>query len=343
MTHAFFKGLMFLGSGSVIHAMGGEQDMKRMGGLHSQMKITSVTFIIGALAIAGMPPLSGFWSKDEILWEVFEKGHYYIWAVGLATAGMTAFYMFRGVFMTFTGKCRADEHTKHHLHESPGIMTTPLIILAVLAALGGVVGIPFFEDGTAVHHFLGPVFSAGSHHEAAHAVAASANHSGEAAHGGLELLLMGVSVAVGLTGIFLASLMYYEPMKKYAPAFWNPEYLSGRFKGIYNLIYNKYYIDEVYDALIVNPIKWLCIRCLSFDLGIIDGLVNGAGWFTRFMAWVSHKFDIYVVDGIVNSAATLVAVNGAAWRRLQTGQLQNYAMIMVIGLMAIIGGILLSY
>ncbi len=339
MTHAFFKGLMFLGSGSVIHAMGGEQDMRKMGGLHSHMKITSVTFIIGALAIAGMPPLSGFWSKDEILWEVFEKGHVYIWIAGLATAGMTAFYMFRQVFMTFTGKCRADEHTKHHLHESPGIMTTPLIILAVLAAIGGAVGIPFFEEGTAAHHFLSPVFSAGEHH----AAVGAANNGGEALHGGMELLLMAVSVAVGLTGIFLASLMYYEPMKKYAPAFWNPEYLSVRFGGLYNLIYNKYYIDEIYDALIIAPIKRLCAWCLSFDLGIIDGLVNLAGWVTRFIAWVSHKFDIYVVDGLVNSAATLVDVNAGAWRRLQTGQMQNYAMIMVLGLVAIIGGILLGY
>ncbi|MBI5236784.1 MAG: NADH-quinone oxidoreductase subunit L [Deltaproteobacteria bacterium] len=332
MTHAFFKGLMFLGSGSVIHAMSGEQDMRKMGGLHGHMKITSITFIIGALAIAGIPPLAGFWSKDEILWEAFEKGHVGIWAVGLLTAGMTAFYMFRQVFMTFTGKCRADEHTKHHIHESPGSMTVPLIVLAVLAAIGGLVGIPFiFADGTALHQYFAPVFSHGAHA----VVAAEAGH-------GLEILLMAVSVAVGVSGISIAALMYYAPARKYAPDFLAPEKMAETLAPAHRLLYNKYYIDELYDYLIVNPIKRLCRYCLDFDLGVIDGIVNGAGWLTRFTAWVSHKFDIYIVDGLVNSAATFVSFNSLVWRRMQTGYLQHYALIFVIGLILIVGGALLS-
>ncbi|MBI5885396.1 MAG: NADH-quinone oxidoreductase subunit L [Deltaproteobacteria bacterium] len=340
MTHAFFKGLLFLGSGSVIHAMSGEQDMRKMGGLHKHLKFTSTTFIIGAVAIAGIPPLAGFWSKDEILWEVFEKGHIYIWITGLVTAGMTAFYMFRQVFMTFTGECRADEHTKHHIHESPKSMTVPLIILAVLAVTGGVVGIPFFEEGTAAHHFLNSVFSHG---------AAVVNHQGAAAHdseaiyGGLEFILMIVSVCVGALGIFLASLMYYEPMKKYAPSFWKAEVMASKFSGLYTLLYNKWYVDEIYDACIVNPIKRACAACLRFDLGVLDGMVNGAGWLTRFAAWLSHKFDIYVIDGLVNSMATGVSLDGRILRRLSSGQIQHYALVFVLGLIVIFGGFILGY
>ncbi|MDP2688655.1 MAG: NADH-quinone oxidoreductase subunit L, partial [Deltaproteobacteria bacterium] len=269
MTHAFFKGLLFLGSGSVIHAMSNEQDMRKMGGLHSHMKITSITFIIGALAIAGMPPFSGFWSKDEILWESFKDGHYIIWGVGLFTAFLTAFYMFRQVFMTFTGECRADEHTRHHLHESPSVMTVPLIILAFLAIVGGVVGIPFLEGGSKLHHFLSPVFGAGhevaaavSHgahgvavaagpvaHEAVAAVAGNGGaHMAEAAgvmeHAALdmEFILMGVSVGAGVLGIFLAALMYYAPMRSFAPSFWRAEVIADTFSGLHTLLYNKYYV-----------------------------------------------------------------------------------------------------
>ena len=331
MTHAFFKGLLFLGSGSVIHAMGGEQDMRKMGGLHRHMKTTSVTFIIGALAIAGVPPLAGFWSKDEILWEAFEKGHRIIWAVGLFTAFMTAFYMFRQVFMTFSGECRADSHTKHHLHESPKAMTVPLIILAVLSAVGGMAGIPFFEDGSAAHHFLAPVFN--------HA-GLGAEESAEMLHGGLELILMAVSVAVGVTGIFLSALLYFGPFRRYAPASFTPGNIAAKFRWLHTLLYNKYYVDEIYDAAIVNPIKRFSSWCLSFDLGVIDGMVNGVGWLTRFWAWASHKFDIYIVDGTINSAASLVNYSSSIWRRLQTGYLQNYAFILVLGLLIIIGSVL---
>ncbi|MFQ5736594.1 MAG: NADH-quinone oxidoreductase subunit L, partial [Thermodesulfobacteriota bacterium] len=370
MTHAFFKGLLFLGSGSVIHAMSDEQDMRKMGGLHSRMKITSVTFIIGALAISGMPPFSGFWSKDEILWESFKGGHHIIWAVGLFTAFLTAFYMFRQVFMTFTGKCRADEHTKQHLHESPSVMTVPLIVLAVLAIVGGVVGIPFLEGGSQLHHFLSPVFGgghevaaaaishgaaavgngahgavaavAGGAHEAVSAVAGGGAHMAEAAHDNTEFILMGVSVGAGVLGIFLAALMYYAPMRSLAPSFWRPEVIADTFSGLHTLLYNKYYVDEIYDFLVVNPLKRFSAWCLSFDLGVIDWIVNFAGWFTRFTAWLSHKFDIYIVDGIVNSMATVVSFNSGIWRRLQTGYLQNYAFIFVIGIIALVVKVLVG-
>ena len=336
MTHAFFKGLLFLGAGSVMHAMSGEQDMRNMGGLYRRLKVTSLTFIAGAVAIAGIPPLSGFWSKDEILFETFKGGHYLLWTVGLLTASLTAFYMFRQVFLVFAGKCRADEHVRQHIHESPKVMTNPLIVLAALAIIGGVVGIPFFEGGSPLHHYLEPVFGK----NVAHPIAALTGNPQSAAHASLEWLLMGISTAAGLLGILLAALMYFEPFKSRGPSFINPEVLSVKFKALYALLSNKYYIDEIYDALIVNPIKRLCRLCFSFDLAVIDGLVNGAGWMTRFAAWLSHKFDIYLVDGIFNSMATMVDFSSGFWRRLQTGYLQNYALIFVVGLLLIIGGLL---
>jgi len=229
MTHAFFKALLFLGSGSVIHAMAGGQDMRKMGGLFRHMKITAATFILGAVAIAGVPPFSGFWSKDEILWETFQRGHYIIWAVGLITAFLTAFYIFRQVFMVFTGQNRSDEHTRQHLHESPRVMTIPLVILAVLALVGGVVGIPFFEGGSPLHGYLGPVFESGAHS------LITAPGVSPAGHSSLEFFLMGISVAVGLSGILLAALLYFEPLKSRVP-FLNPETISQRFKAIYTLM-----------------------------------------------------------------------------------------------------------
>jgi len=335
MTHAFFKGLLFLGSGSVIHAMSGDQDMRNMGGLYKHMKITSVTFIIGAIAIAGIPPLSGFWSKDEILWEAFKEGHRVIWAVGLFTAFLTAFYMFRQVFMTFTGECRAGWRARKHLHESPGVMTGPLVVLAVLAVIGGVVGIPFFAGGSPLHNYLAPVFGHAAHGSApVHAAEAAAT-----AHESLEFVLMAISIGAGVLGILLAALMYYAPFKSSAPSFIDPEAIAERFNGLHTLLYNKYYIDEIYDALVVNPIKRLCRWCLCFDLGIIDGFVNLVGWFTRFCAWVSHKFDIYIIDGIINSFASLVSFESGIWRRLQSGAVQNYALAIVLGLILVVGSL----
>jgi len=335
MTHAFFKALLFLGAGSVIHAMAGDQDMRHMGGLYPHMKITAVTFILGAVAIAGVPPFSGFWSKDEILWETFKAGHYFIWALGLLTAFLTAFYIFRQVFMVFAGQIRSDEHTRQHLHESANVMTIPLIVLAVLALVGGLVGIPFFKGGSPLHAYLSPVFESGAQ-SLIHAPQGSS-----AGHGSLEFLLMGLSVAVGLAGVLLAALFYFEPFKTKAPAFLNPDIIGQKFKTIQTLMVNKYYVDEIYDAMVVNPIKRLSQYCFSFDLSVIDGIVNGAGWFLRLAAWLSHKFDIYIVDGAVNSLATLIDFNSGYWRRIQSGFLQNYALIFVIGLLVMLGSVLL--
>lgn len=336
MTHAFFKGLLFLGAGSVIHAMAGEQDMQNMGGLHRHMKTTSVTFAIGAVAIAGIPPLSGFWSKDEILWDMFKHGHYLIWAVGLLTAFLTAFYIFRLVFMVFSGTTRATTASRRHLHESPKIMTSPLVALAGLAAVGGLIGIPFFKGGSPLRHYLSPVFETGSRH------LVEAQHASQAVHAMPELVLMGISVAAGLLGIVLAAILYFEPVKRPAASLLNPAAVAQKFRKLHALLFNKYYVDELYDAIVVRPVKKLSRSCFTFDLSIIDGVVNGAGWLTRGTAWLSHKFDIYIVDGAVNSMATLVDFNSGFWRKIQTGHLQNYAFAFVLGLLAIVAGVLIG-
>ncbi len=334
MTHAFFKGLLFLGAGSVIHAMSGEQDMQRMGGLYRPLKATAITFIIGAVAIAGIPPLSGFWSKDEILYEVFRRGHPVLWAAGLLTAAMTAFYIFRQVFLIFSGPSRADEHTRSHIHESPRVMTVPLIVLAASAAIAGVFGFPFFKGGSPLHHFLSPVFAGGVHHAGAVAEEAAAGH------GATAFILMGVSVVAAVTGILLAAFLYAEPFRRRAPSGLHPEVLAKRFTRLHNLLLNKYYVDEIYGKLIVDPLTRAARTCLSFDLSVIDGLVNGTGWLTRLTAWFSHQFDIYIVDGLVNSLATLVRYSSGVWRGLQTGYLQNYALIFVVGVLLMIAGVL---
>ena len=328
MTHAFFKGLLFLGSGSVIHGLSGEQDMRKMGALYPHMKITAITFIIGALAISGIPPFSGFWSKDEILFEAFKEGHYLIWAVGIITALLTAFYMFRQVFMTFFGDSRVEEEAAHHLHESPPVMTIPLVVLAVFAVIGGFVGIPS-EGGSIFQNFLEP--SLRTAHEAVQGV--------EAGGGDMESILMMISIIVAFSGVGIAAFMYSNRLRSYLPEALSPESLSKRFEGLYTLLYNKYYVDEIYDALIVIPIKRLSQWLLRFDLVIIDGIVNGVAWIARFIAWLSHQFDIYVVDGLINSAATLVEVKSSIWRRSQTGYLQNYLLIMAIGIFFILGSI----
>ena len=337
MTHAFFKGLLFLGAGSVIHAMGGEQDMRRMGGLLSPLKTTAITFIVGATAIAGIPPFSGFWSKDEILWEAFAKGHPFLWSVGLLTAFLTAFYMFRQVFMVFAGRSRADEQIRSRVHESPPVMTAPLIALAVLAVAGGWVGIPFFKGGSPLHHYLEPVFFP----EALKAVAGHGQAAAAGGHGALAWVLMGVSVAAALLGTLLAACAYLPSGSlRYLPHI-DPAAAAARFKTLHRLLSEKYHVDDIYDVLIVEPVLKAARYCLHFDLSVIDGLVNAAGWLTRLTAWLSHKIDIYLIDGLVNSLATLVGINSGLWRRLQTGYLQNYALVFIAGLVLIVVGVLL--
>ncbi len=260
MTHAFFKALLFLGAGSVIHAMGGEQNLLKMGGLRKHTPITFLTMVVAALAISGIPPLAGFFSKDEILWSAWAHGHPAIWGVGLVTAGLTAFYMFRLVFLTFSGEERMDEHTRRHLHESPASMTVPLVILAVLSVMGGWVGLPAWMGVNRFAAFLEPSlrFTALSEHE-------PASHALEA---GLAVL----SVAVAAFGIGAAYNLYVVRRE-------SAQALARRFAGLHALLSHKYYVDEIYDALFVNPAVTGSREVLwkGLDVGIIDGSVNGVG------------------------------------------------------------------
>ena len=258
MTHAFFKGLLFLAAGSVIHAVGGEQDMRKMGGLKSYIPWTFLTMGIATLAIAGIPPLAGFWSKDEILWKAYQVSGVY-WGIGVITAFITSFYMFRLLYMTFFGDyhgAQVDGHGSHghgEPHESPMVMLAPLMILALLSLVGGLVGI-----GNRFEHFLAPVFGS------VEAVEVASHNT--------ELLLMGVSVAVALLGWWLAYLLYYKRPEI-------PQKIADSLGGFYQAVVHKYYIDELYAALFVKPLVDGSTRILwqDVDRNIIDAAVNDAG------------------------------------------------------------------
>jgi NADH-quinone oxidoreductase subunit L len=292
VTHAFFKALLFLGAGSVIHALQGEQDLRRMGGLKSRMIVTTITFLIGAFGLAGIPPFAGFFSKDEILAAAFHGHHYLLWALLLAGAFMTAFYTFRLVFLAFFGSPRMSKEVARHAHESPAVMTLPLVGLALLTVLAGFAwGIPFAE-GTVFARFLAPVL---------------ALHAGE--HGGLAGLgLLILSAVVALAGVALAGLMYGARQIREGD-------IGVPRSAIHALLLNKYYVDELYDTLVVQPIYRLSRWCArSFDLGVIDGVVNGVG--TAVVAWARGM------------------------RRLQTGFVMNYALTMLLGAVAIVAFLL---
>ncbi|MEE8190428.1 MAG: NADH-quinone oxidoreductase subunit L, partial [Candidatus Scalindua sediminis] len=237
VTHAFFKALLFLGSGSVIHALGGEQDMRKMGGLKKHLPTTYKTFLIGTLAITGIPPFAGFFSKDEILLEAFTRGSLLFWGLGGFAAFITAFYMFRLLFMTFHGKSNMDKHVEEHVHESPMSIVFPLIVLAFLSVVGGFLGFP---AASAINDFLAPVIGGGGHLAMA--------DGGEAHHvsGKLMYSMMGLSTGIALVGIFLAYVMYIKKPDL-------PAKIVDKFKLVYKIIYNKYYVDEIYDATVVNP------------------------------------------------------------------------------------------
>nr|HID59354.1 NADH-quinone oxidoreductase subunit L [Desulfobacterales bacterium] len=301
MTHAFFKALLFLGSGSVIHALAGEQDMRRMGGLRDHLPRTYWTFIAGTLAIAGIFPFAGFFSKDEILWESFIKGNVIYWFVAVLAAFMTAFYMFRLVFMTFHGESRIDASIRDKICEAPMTMLLPLTVLAILSLIGGFIGIPIIKRANLFHEFLGPIFGKGmSLPEIAHSGSASI---------AFEISLMVISLAVALCGIWLAYLMYIKDTEL-------PDRLAARFSRLYNLVHNKYYVDEIYDALVVNPIKYLSSALwLIFDNRIVDGIVNGT-------AWVCYYLSVII-------------------RRIQTGYVYNYALGILVGVCLILGYVLL--
>src|SRR5215210_2462238 len=295
VTHAFFKALLFLGSGSVIHAMGGEQDMRQMGGLKKHMPSTYWTYVIGALAISGVPGLAGFFSKDEILHAAAANGQWLLWAVGLITAGLTAFYMFRSVFLTFHGRFRGTHEQEHHLHESPPVMTIPLWILAVGAVLAGYVGVPKLlslgRDLNWFHHWLEPVIARPQGLEA-----------GEHNLGSFtELTLVLITTTVALAGIFLARSFYGGDNGLAKGRAW-----AQRFPALHRLLENKYYVDEIYNALIVRPLAAL----------------------SRFF-W--KGVDTFLIDGAVNAGAFLTELTGDVGRFSTTGNVRNYALYFFLG------------
>jgi len=317
MTHAFFKALLFLGSGSVIHAMSGEQDMRKMGALWSKIPKTAWTFMIATVAISGIPPLAGFVSKDAILGAAFDARPL-LWVIGFITAGMTAFYMFRLVNMTFFGPSHVSHDAEHHLHESPSSMTVPLMILAVLSIVGGWIGWPESLGGSdRFSHFLDPVIA---HRE----VSAAAETAGY----GKDYALMSVSVLVALFGIWLARRLYLEHPEV-------PDRIAERFSGLYRLLLNKYYVDQIYDAMFVNRTKDLATGLGAFDRNVINGLgIDGAGWLTRTISLISMWWDSWIVDGLVNLAARILWVLSIPVRMLQSGRVASYALFIVIGVMA---------
>jgi NADH-quinone oxidoreductase subunit L len=416
MTHAFFKALLFLGSGSVIHAMAGEQDMRRMGGLKKYLPITYVTMFIGTLAIAGIPPLSGFFSKDEILFRSFVASKA-IWVLAVATALMTAFYMFRLMAMTFYGTYRGpaweaaghgamtpdrvqdvrvaarhgvphptdphahgraheDDHEVSHgpadahgghgghghgawhgPHESPRPMTWPLMALAAGAIVAGFFGIPAAIGGSnAIEHFLEPSFTPSAEARlnpdapAAAAAAASggavrpqadqepaaahapAEHEGGEEHAVsavTEIALMAFSVVIALAGIYAARTFYVT----------RPEIsqdLATRWAGAHRTLSNKYYVDELYNATVISGTMSSGRGLWTFDRKVVDGAVNGSGWATLFGSWLSGLTDRTVVDGAVNLVGWTMQESSYWFRRLQTGLVQNYALLMLFGVFAFV-------
>jgi NADH-quinone oxidoreductase subunit L len=285
MTHAFFKALLFLGAGSVIHAMGGEQDIRRMGGLNKHMRVTYITFFIGCIAIAGIPPFSGFFSKDEILAGAFAKNPV-LYAIGLGGALLTAFYMFRLLAMTFIGKFRGTEEQLHHLHESPSAIKVPLIILAFLSMVGGLIGIPEFmaTGGHRLGAFLDPVFSQSNAILAKHEV----THQ-------TEWILTGVSTIL----ILIVSAWAWKKYKNYQTA-------TAEETGFGKVLQNKWYVDELHDAIIVKPLR-------------------------SFSSFLNNVIERSGIDGLVNGVGRGINYSSRQVRLLQNGQVGAYILMMVIG------------
>jgi NADH-quinone oxidoreductase subunit L len=296
LTHAFFKALLFLGAGSVIHAMSNEQDMRRMGGLRKALPITFLTMLIGCLAISGIPPFAGFFSKDEILSHVYEHSKV-MWAIGLFTSFLTAFYMFRLLFLTFFGEFRGTEEQRHHLHESPASMTLPLIVLAILSAVGGFMGAPMFVGKHYLGDYLAPIFT-----YSRQILPAAFNTEPE--HN-TELMLMGISVLVAVIGIVFAYVMYVARAQR-------PAEDDAQRSAPENLVYHKYYIDELYDGLIVKPV-------MALSNGLYRFVENG------------------VIDPIANGFGRVTLAGGQLLRFVQTGSVETYLLLMVLGIVLILG------
>ncbi|HET7291394.1 MAG TPA: NADH-quinone oxidoreductase subunit L [Vicinamibacteria bacterium] len=337
MTHAFFKALLFLGSGSVIHAMSGEQDMRKMGGLKEKLPVTHLTMFVGCLAIAGVPFLAGFFSKDEILWSAYKLGGYgrWVWMIGLVTAGMTAFYMFRLFYMTFHGAFRGTPEQAHHVHESPSSMTVPLVVLAGGSALAGYLGLPAVTGLPNVfEHFLEPVLEPAQHALRELFTRPVPGH-------GVEWALMGTSVAFGLLGIFVGRHFF-----KTRPEI--PERLARAFAGPHRVLLNKYYVDELYGAAFVRGVALGGGGMLhGLDRHVVDGGdgevrpglgVNGLAWLARdIVARLSNFWDKWIVDGGLTKVPPLVLENlSYVFRAVQNGLVQHYALAMFIGVFLLI-------
>jgi NADH-quinone oxidoreductase subunit L len=321
MTHAFFKACLFLGAGSVIHAMGGEQDMRKMGGLRHKLPITFWTFLAATLAICGIPPFAGFMSKDGIIWSAFERGHSLIWLLLWLGAGVTAFYMFRQIYMTFFGEFRGSNEQEHHLHESPPSMSSVIAVLGVLSLIGGAVMLPkFIADFSPFDYFLAPVFDAPQ----TQAMAARVTHQE------LEGYFAALSLGLVGAGWLLADLTYRRGKL-------SAERMSEFMGGLpYRLSFKKYYVDEAIDLAVIRPYVMSTRAAAWFDLQIIDGLVNLTAVVTVFGSWLSGLFDNYVVDGLVNLAANATLAAGGRLRRLQTGSINGYLYGLLAAVMLIL-------
>jgi NADH-quinone oxidoreductase subunit L len=293
-THAYFKALLFLASGSVIHALHDEQNMQKMGGLKKYMPVTYWVFILATLSITGIPGFAGFFSKDEILWRAYLGGDLgrFLWFLGTAAALLTAFYSWRLIFLTFHGKFRGTEEQEQHLHESPRVITVPLIFLAVGAVAAGWVGIPpiFMEHGDKIGEFLAPVLG----HPKGHGTHAQ------------EAFVMSASIAVAIVGLIIAFIMYIKKTDL-------PEKLGSAFQPVYKLLFNKYWIDELYSKTLVQPVIKASEKII---LGIVD---------TR------------IIEGIVNGVPNLIGAFSRKFRGIQTGLLSNYALVMAVGTLFIVG------
>jgi NADH-quinone oxidoreductase subunit L len=345
-THAFFKALLFLGAGSVIHAMSGEQDMRHMGDLHHRTPVTHMTMFIATLAIAGIFPFAGFFSKDAILWETWtsEGGAYRVlWGVGFATALMTAFYMFRLMYLTFHGRPRMSHEVEHHIHESPKSMTGPLVVLAFFSIFAGWLSWPHSLGGSdRFMKFVEPVFAREAQvlTEEGKAAQVAAGEKEEAGSTGTERLFMVLSVGAALAGWGLAWRAYRHADKDYK------EPIAEAAPPLYQVLYHKWYVDELYDYLFTGRRKLNGVRLgvmglgdvsTWFDVHVVDGAVNGAGWMTRFAATLSKWWDTWIIDGVcVNGPAILARLLSYPARMVEWGLVQWYALVMVAGLLGFV-------
>ena len=309
MTHAFFKALLFLSAGSVIHALSGEQDIRKMGGLSKKIPWTYRLFLIGTIAIAGIPPLAGFWSKDEIMAHAFTHDHFLLYGIAAIGALLTSFYMFRLTYLTFYGESRMDHHTEAHVHESPLVMIGPLVALGFLSLVGGLL-LGFPPEHGWLHQFLAPVVGSAGEHEVSM---------------GLVSALMVVATGIAVIGWGLAHFMYQVSTP-------TADVWAEKFSGAYRTLLNKYYVDELYDLVIVEPIKRLGDLLDWFDRTVVDGLVRGVGqladWGSAGSTWI-EKYVVYAGLNVIGYGNHLAAREG---RKMQSGMVHHYVALIVAGL-----------